>query len=278
MPTKQTKENDALPKTIAGREITEGVRDILNDFVNGDAGRSVSFRTHSDVAAECSINGDTIRPAASVMKLPMIMAVFKKATLGKINLDERVPASTFSKTRYVSVLAAFDSKTALSIREISRLAIITSDNPLAVFLNSIIPFDEVNALLFDICGDNQIVMKASFTEDELGSKNRVNTLTCISSLKLLSELRQNPIYEDILLAMRNNLRGNRIPAQLPESALVAHKTGSLAGVVNDIGFVEHGNVRFSVAFLTDNQADTLQTTNDISACTLSIHDYLKSKC
>lgn len=250
--------------------------EILHQFVNGDAGRTVSVQALSGLAVECSINAEVLRPAASVIKLPMIMAIYKKAALGLIDLEKKVPVSTFSETRYVSVLAAFDQDTSFSIREICRLAIITSDNPLAVYLNTLVAFDEVNALLLELCADNRLLMRAGFSESELGPKNRENTLTGLACHKLLSEVWGNPLYRDVLFAMRNNLRGNRIPAEIPESVLVAHKTGSLSGVVNDIGLIEDGTFNFSVAFLTDNQSDPLRTTKDISESALAIYNYFKS--
>src|SRR5205823_5539827 len=47
---------------------------------------------------------------------------------------------------------------------------------------------------------------------------------------------------------------DRIPRLLPASAVVAHKTGNLPGVVNDAGIVYAGDVAFVIAVLVDGTA------------------------
>jgi beta-lactamase class A len=80
-----------------------------------------------------------------------------------------------------------------------------------------------------------------------------------------------------MAALQNNLRNNRIPALLPEHVAVIHKTGSLDGVANDVGIVQDDRVAFSVAFLTDRQADTVRASSDIAACALAIFDLLNAR-
>ncbi len=248
---------------------------ILRDFAAGDDGRTVCLRCVSPVEFTYSIKGGQPRPAASVMKLPLIMAIYQSAAQNFTDLNQRTPVSSFAGTRYVSVLAAFEPTTTFSLKEICRLAIITSDNPLMVHLQSRISFDDVNKLSESFAGPGECHMAAGFSEGELGPANLTNIITGDACLKLLNELRVNPLYSDMLKAMQNNMRGNRIPALLPETATVAHKTGSLAGVVNDIGMVDDGNILFDIAFLSTDQNDPARTTNEIANCALSIYQALE---
>src|SRR6202007_922035 len=104
-----------------------------------------------------------------------------------------------------------------------------------------------------------------FSEQELGPKNRMNVLTADAVVSLFSVLKSQPLYADLVVALKNNLRNNRIPAMLPEHVAVIHKTGSLDGVANDAGIVEDDKVSFTVAYLTDKQRDPIQTSKDIAA-------------
>lgn len=258
------------------KHIEQDIASAIADFVGADSGRSVGFACDSPIVLSAGRNADIARPAASVMKIPLAMAVYDRAQRGALDLDRLVPVSTFGKTRYVSILAAFDKEHTLSLREICRLALITSDNPLAVFLQTLAGFDAVNAVLARFPDARGCTMQAGFSEEDLGPRNRVNILTAHACLALLNEVSVNPSYRDLNIALQNNLRNNRIPGRLPDSAVVAHKTGSLEGVANDAGLVEDGPLRFRIAFLTDRQADTEQTTNDIAACSARIFKALAS--
>jgi beta-lactamase class A len=257
-------------------KLSTGLFDILSSFCGDDMGRSVAFRGNTPSVPSISIRGGEPRPAASVIKVALAMAVFQKGAQGKIDLSSHVSIQTFPPTRYVSILAAFDPERKLSIREICRIALITSDNPLAVYLQTLANFGDVNSLLEEIGCGSPCRMGAGFSEEELGPKNRVNILTADAAVHLLSVLITEPFYADLAVALKNNLRNNRIPALLPEHVSVIHKTGSLDGVANDVGIVHDDKVDFTVAFLTDKQADPIRTSNDISDCSLKLFNLMSS--
>jgi beta-lactamase class A len=244
----------------------------LSAFCGDDPGRSVSFRGYEPAIESIGVHGNVPRPAASVMKVPLLMTVYREAAQGRIDLARSVAVESLSKTRYVSILAAFDAGRMLSLREVSRLALITSDNPAAVQLQGLVDFTGVNRLLGDIGCPAECHMAAGFSEEELGPKNRVNVLTTDACIRIWTALKQDPIYRDLMLALKNNLRNQRIPALLPDEVAVFHKTGSLDGVVNDVGILQDDRVCFALAFLTDAQSDPLKTTSDIAACALSVYE------
>ena len=248
---------------------------VLEGFAGGDRGRSVALRLAG--LPDLEVHGAEPRPAASVIKIALAMAAVRLGAQGKLDLDAQVPVSAFAETRYVSILAGFDADRTLSVREICRLALITSDNPMAVHLQGRVGLDEVNRLLADVGCGSPCRMGAGFSEAELGPAGRANVLTALHALDLLAVVRADPLYGDLLAALDNNLRNQRIPALLPDDVVVAHKTGSLNGVVNDVGIVRGQGVAFAVAFLTDGQSDPAQTSNAIAACTLRLFERLGGK-
>jgi beta-lactamase class A len=256
----------------AQRTLRAALRELLSSFCGDDPGRSVTLHGYDPAIESISVRGDVPRPAASVMKVPLFMTVYRDATRGNIDLARRVAVEAFPKTRYVSILAAFDAGRQLSLREVSRLAVITSDNPSAVHLQSLVDFAGVNRLLEEIGCAPPCRMAAGFSEQELGPRNRVNVLTTDACVRIWSTLKADPIYGDLVIALKNNLRNQRIPALLPDEVAVFHKTGSLNGVVNDVGILQDDRVCFALAFLTDEQSDPLQTTNDIAACSLAVYE------
>ena len=248
---------------------------ILRAFCGSDPGRSVAFEAYYPFKFKAAVKGDAPRPAASVIKTALAMAVYRSASRGEIDLERRVEMSQFPATRYASVLAAFDPDHLLSVREICRLTLITSDNPLAVHLQKLAGFDAVNALLEELGCAPVCRMAAGFSEAELGVVNRRNVLTAEAALRLLRMVWTEPLYADLAAALKNNLRNHRIPARLPEHLAVIHKTGSLEGVANDAGIVFDDVIAFGLAFLCDRQADTILTSTEIGRCALEVHDSLR---
>jgi beta-lactamase class A len=233
-------------------------------FCRGDPGRSVALFTEHEGVGLIAANGDVARPAASVIKVPLLMAVYDAAESGALSLDQRVRVSELTSTRYVSIMTAFSPDTALTLKELAALALMTSDNPLAVYFASRIGFERVNEVMAR-CGCSRAArMAASFREEELGPANRVNQLSAHDGVRIFQALASRPLYTPLVGALVNNLRNNRIPALLPDDAVVAHKTGSLQGVANDVGSVTWQGRQFILAVLTDNQADTIATSAAIA--------------
>ena len=97
-------------------DLRAALRETLSAFCGDDPGRSVTFHGYAPAVGTISVRGDVPRPAASVMKVPLLMTVYQEAAQGKIDLGRSVSVESLSKTRYVSILAAFDAGRARSLR------------------------------------------------------------------------------------------------------------------------------------------------------------------
>ena len=221
-----------------------------------------------EIQAGC--NEDQLLPVASVAKVPAIMAVYGRIAGGQLDPAARKPVRDFGATRYCSVLKTFDPDATLSLREIARLALITSDNPLAVHLMSLVTEADIAATLRNAGASNRSIVRVGFSEAELGPQNRANVMTASDVSRIMIAAVTNPAYDDIRVGLENNLRNNRIPRLLPDEAVVAHKTGTLAGVVNDAGVITIGDVRFVLSFLTDGQGDSGATEDAIARCAAEV--------
>ncbi len=250
--------------------LTKKIIAITDDFCADDNGRSVSVY-HPDIGLQHR-NGDTPHPIASIAKVPLAIALYDAANQGDIDLLYQISLSILPATRYISILAAFDTDRCLSLRELIALMLMTSDNPVTVYLMELLGFDRLNGTLRRVTENQALTLSAGFTEDELGLPNRANMMTANDVVKLFQSVKNEPLYADIETALANNLRNQRIPALLPETARVAHKTGTLNGVVNDAGIISDGPINFTVVFLCDGQNDMTATTSDIAVCAKQLYD------
>ena len=252
---------------------------ILNRrFCTGDNGRSAALgfcarKGPHYKRVTIHENGETLRPVASVIKVALVMALYDQAHAGLLDLKEQVPVSVLGATRYCSIMKAFDRGRTLSLKELAAIALITSDNPVAVLLEERVGRDAVgNVLVRAGITGGDATMQAGFREDELGARNRANVMRALDVLKLFQLLHAKRRYGSVILALENNLRNARIPALLPDEVVIAHKTGSLDGVVNDAGIVRLGLETFAVVFLSDGQAEPMVTSNDIAACSKELFE------
>ena len=252
---------------------------LLERFCGNDPGRSVALSfcaTKRDrfKPAVLAVNGDVARPVASIAKVAVIMGLYDLAGAGHLTLNEMVDVSALSETRYVSIMRAFDKGRALSLRELAAIALITSDNPVAVLLQDRVGGGAIDSVLARAGCSHDAAITVGFREHELGPVNRANLMTARDVLALFRMLASDRSYGDIVTALENNLRNNRIPARLPDEAVIAHKTGSLEGVVNDAGIVRYGYDSFCVVFLTDGQPDPAVTSDDIAVCSEALFELL----
>lgn len=254
--------------------INHHVQNIIEQFCGNDDGRSVALISGRDSQTVVGCRQHIPRPAASVIKVATVIALYDRAHAGSVDLDEQVAISDLGETRYCSILKSFDRDRTLSVREIAALSLITSDNPATQYVLSRITKDDVERVLQDCGCSAHAVMAAGFSESELGTPNRANVLTAQDAVRLFAQLQSTSRYAPIVTFLENNLRNARIPALLPEDVVITHKTGSLDGVVNDAGIVSRGTTSFIVAFLCDAQADPIATQNEIAACALALFETL----
>lgn len=241
----------------------------LRAFCSGEGIRAAAAQLVRGSAGAAAVNGDLRLPSASVAKVAVAITLCRRANTSALNLDAEVTTMELPTSRYPSVTAAFASNHTFTVRELMRLSLITSDNPIATYLLNLVGTDAVNEELH-ACGCKQSMVRASFRDDELGPPNRANVTTATDALQLILTAVTTPSLSDVALALSNNLRAARIPLRLPDETRVAHKTGTLRGVVNDVGVVYGRNSDLAIAILTDAQRDNARTAMEIGDCIASI--------
>ena len=81
----------------------------------------------------------------------------------------------------------------------------------------------------------------------------------------LHDAARNPLTA---AALHNTIRSSRIPLGADGlDVRLAHKTGSLAGVAHDVAVLDSPGGRLSLAFLTEDQHDTLVSGYEMGICT-----------
>ncbi|MEL6861067.1 MAG: serine hydrolase [Pseudomonadota bacterium] len=216
-----------------------------------------------DPALVVKINPDLLLPSASVIKAAIACTAADLAASGKLDLSRTIAVSEIDETFYCSILHAFDGTDRVTIKNLIGLMLIVSDNPATMAVLRCIGMDSVGAWLAHH-GAIQTTLTVPFDDASLGTPLRANLTTAEECLKLFQLIDREPNYEFVKRMLANNLRNERIPKRLPDDAVIAHKTGTLSGLVHDAAIIESPCADYYLIVLSDALEDEAAFVRDLA--------------
>lgn len=199
------------------------------------------------------LNADTVFHAASTMKTPVMIEVFKQAQQGHFNLDDSlivtnefysiVDSSTYSLSREDDsegqLYNLIGSKT--TIGDLIYRMIIRSSNLATNIIIDLIDAKKVTQTMREL-GASKIEILRGVEDNKAYNLGLSNTTTARDLMRIYEQLASGDLVSsganqrmiDILLDQQFN---DIIPAELPEEVKVAHKTGSITAIHHDSGIV-----------------------------------------
>lgn len=206
-----------------------------------------------DGGGQIFLNGDMPFPMASTAKIAVAATFLEGVEQGRFRLDQRFPMmlSVAERAGARSPIAPVRAGPVMTAQELMELMITRSNNQAT---------DGIIAAIGGIAPVNQWLTRKGIVGQRLDhtmatlvrDDGKVNPATVIDTrtsstpramLALLAAIDRggalNPESRAVLLdtMTRTSTGRNRIRAGLPEGTLVAHKTGTLAGVTDDVGIV-----------------------------------------
>jgi beta-lactamase class A len=225
---------------------------IGNELANQSGEFAVAFKDLTS-GEEILINEHTLFHAASTMKAPVMVEVYKQATAGKFSLKD----SLLIKNEFKSILdsstysltAASDSDTLIyqhigekrTVYSLLYDMIIISSNLATNLIVELVDAKNVTQTMRDIGANDIQVLRG--VEDGKAYEAGLNNQVTAYDLMLLYETIANEetVNAEASMAMIDILLDQKfneiIPAKLPKEVKVAHKTGSITGVQHDSGIV-----------------------------------------
>ena len=241
-------------------------------FVDQPGNIAVIVQSKNDPSASVAINAAIVLPSASLVKAAIACAA---ADDPQINLSQRVKTAGLDETFYCSVLQAFDPTDEISLKTLIGLMLIVSDNPATTAVLQATGMDKVNAWLSSN-GLKDTNLDIGFDDASLGAPLRANLTTAQDCLHLLQLIDTTPTYAFIKHMLANNLRNERIPKQLPDAAVIAHKTGTLNGLMHDMAIVDSPNAAFYLIILADGLPENVDFAGDIARFSGDIYDLMSA--
>jgi len=189
------------------------------------------------------VDGGCVVPAASTIKVPILVTALERVSGGTSSLSEPVHIGV-DRVGGSGALSLVPSVTELPLIEALRLMIALSDNDATNAVIALVGFEAVGRTCRRL-GLAQTRLQRSLMNHAARDAGLEN-VTCARDLAhLIAGLRLGEALAPVetrlaldLLAEQQFLDG--LPALLPERVWHANKTGELPGVRHDMALVEHG--------------------------------------
>lgn len=256
------------------QNLMEKVKKILTESKAEVAVAFYDFTTNKSIL----INENIVFHAASTMKTPVMLEVFRQAEQGFFSLDD----SIVIKNSFCSIVDS--SEYSMNITDDSDgdlyklignkttiydlvFKMITESSNLAtnLLIDLIKPSNIMTTLKnYGINGVNVLRGVEDQLAYEQGLNNTVTALGLMTMYKKMAkkELVSEKASNEMINILTNQKHRSMIPALLPEGTITATKSGSITGIRHDSGiiFMPDGR-KYVMVFLSKNVVDIQQTNN-----------------
>jgi len=239
--------------SVPGAQVSISMRDVE---------RGLAFDLHAD----------TVYHAASMMKVPVLFALYDAFAKGRLRPDQTIRLtnrfrSIADSSTYVLDPADDSDSTVyarvgqdVALRWLAERMITHSSNLATNALITLLEPTRITALARELGARSTVVLRG--VEDTPAFRKGMNNVTTASDLVMLfialqsRRVSDSTATADMLGILEQQAFNSQIPAGLPPGTRVAHKTGSITATWHDAGLVyPPGKAPYAIAILTRNIAD-----------------------
>ena len=270
-----------LGSASASAQTRPTLKSRLMPWIEGHSGRVAVAVRHLETGEEFNYNADAPMPTASLIKLPIMAAVYQAAAAGKLELDMPIELRAEDKVPGSGILTKhFSPGARISLRDAIRLMIAYSDNTATNLVIDQIGLEATTAQM-SAWGYPQTRLYAKVYRRETSldpQRSRefgLGSTTASEMVRLLAKLQAGELVsaeaaEAMLDHLRNCEDKTKLARFLPADTVVAHKSGAVTASRCDAGIIESPAGPIAVCVLTADNEDT-RWTDDNAALLLCGH-------
>jgi len=254
------------------------LREYIRKAIKGYKGDVAIVIKDLDTGWQIEYNRDMPIPAASLVKIPIMMAYFSAAEEGRMRLNDAIELKQSDKVDGSGQLKNACAGSSCKIKDLLSLMITESDNTAANVLINRLGIDELNRY-FSKFGLKYTNLSRKMMDFRLRKDGVENYTTAGDMAYILEKLYRGAfinrkVSKSCLGLLAEQKINDRIPRKLPPDVTVAHKTGLESGVCHDVGIVYTAKGNFLIAVLTKHEYPTAQPTKRlISRLSLLTYNY-----
>lgn len=238
------------PKIVARQQMLAGLQAVLDQEASLIDGR-VSVHVRLDDGSEAGIEPARVIDAASVIKVPVMVALYQAWASGAV---KRTPQQ----------------------EQWLRLMITRSRNTETNKLIEVLGKQRVNVCMerngYSCCSLRTRILK----DDGYGP----NLVSAAEMTRMLQQIVHGELVNrEASAEMRELLLAQhwreRIPGRLPKDAIVGNKTGTMSNLLHDVAFIEApSGLRYYMAVLIERQDRSHVRSEEIARLSRRVYDYL----
>jgi beta-lactamase class A len=204
-----------------------------------------------------SINGKEVFTAASLIKLPVMLTLYREADAGRVDLDTVYSLKDSDRTGGAGSLGNKPTGYQVTYRELAELMGKQSDNTAYTIITRLLGKEKIEATI-EALG----MRSTSFKENETTPEDIGFFFERLYRGKVLTDKSK----EEILSVLTDTIWEDRIPAGIPEGIKVSHKIGTELRVISDAGIIFSDNPFILVILSEDvNEIEAKKALPEISA-------------
>ena len=243
----------AVPGPL-GRLQTE--LNLLSTHAPGHVGMVVKDLT---TGLSTGVNESANMPAASTIKIPVMVEVFRQMAVGEFDLNREVTLQGTDRDDGWGDLVYAPLGNRYSVANLLRLMITESDNTATNMLIRLVGRAHINQTM------ERLGLRQTRLADYIRSDGDIRSLRTspLDMMQLLDGMAHERLVDAwssrAMIAILTGQRHNGLlPEPLPPGTQIAHKTGTLHDTLNDVGIVYLSNAPYIIAVLT-TQLPTLES-------------------
>ena len=198
-------------------------------------------------------NASASMPAASTIKIPVMVEVFRQLQEGRFDVDRRVTLLARDRDWGSGDLCDAPVGSTYSVTTLLAKMIDVSDNTATNMLIRLVGRSNINSSMLDLGLEHTRLAGDIRTEGwsirktlRTSPADLVTLLTKMARRELIDEWSSNEMISILEQDQFNTL----LPEPLPDDVEIAHKTGSLFDTMNDAGIVYAADAPYVIAVMT----------------------------
>lgn len=221
----------------------------------------------------CFHNQDHIFPAASIVKVPIMLEYFRQIESNGLDPNEIVELHEKDIVGGAGILMEMHTGLRLTLRDLVRLMMVISDNTASNMMLDRLGMDEINAFSKSLGLEDTVIGRKFMIDPEAKfSKNFTSVRDMVTLYEKLFRgeiLNKEHTQEAIGILTRQQYR-EKIPLLLPTKLKIGHKTGEITGVRHDCAIVFYDEKPYALCVLTEELPDVVKGDRVIAELSLEI--------
>ncbi|MBV8725544.1 MAG: serine hydrolase [Candidatus Eremiobacteraeota bacterium] len=206
-----------------------------------------------DTGYTAGFNASQSMPAASTIKVPVMVEVFDQLEAGRFDLNRRVELTASDKDYGSGDLCDAPVGETFSVEQLLAKMIDISDNTATNMLIRLVGRRSINAKMGEL-GLRRTHLAQDVRTDDWAIRRALRTsagdLVHLLALMAHGELVDEWSSKEMIGLLEADQINTLLPAPLPENIPIAHKTGSLVDTLNDAGIVYAADAPYVIAVMT----------------------------